>query len=142
MHTPSNDLLELELSLVPYTTEFMMFAVKRGAETRADEWMKVLTQRNAECVTSLDREHMHFESIFKSERADRTYLSWYSVQGESGAHVKNSPLEIDQIHMEFWRECIDPDVPPEKFKHVVNILPAEVAHAIEAREARLGTNAA
>jgi len=124
---------------MPYTTELMTFAVKRGAEARADEWMKVLTQRNADCVATLDREHMHFESIFKFERADRTYLSWYSVQGQSGADAKNSPLEIDQIHMEFWRECIDSDIPPEKPIHVVNILPAEVAHAIEAREARLCT---
>ena len=125
-----------------YTTEFMSFAVKQGAEARADEWMSLLVQRNEDCVATLDREHMHFEAIFKSERAGRTYLSWFSVRGESGADVKTSPLEIDRIHMEFWRECIDPNIPPDKLVHVVNILPAEVAQAIKVREAKLGASAA
>ena len=127
---------------MPYTTEFMTFAVKQGAEKRAAEWMALLVQRQVDCVATLDREHMHFESIFKSERDSRTYLSWYSVQGEAGAHVKSSPLEIDRLHMEFWRECIDPDVPPEKFVHLVNFLPAVVQEALEAREVSLRESAA
>lgn len=120
-----------------YTTELMTFAVKAGCEQRADEWMALLVQRHAECVATLDREHMHVESIFKSERAGRTYLSWYSVQGAKGADVKSSPLDIDRIHMDFWRECIDPDVPPEKFTHVVDFLPPAVAQVIDDRETRL-----
>ena len=124
-----------------YTTELVSFAVRRGAEARAEEWMNLLVQRNEECVATLDREHMHFESIFRFDRAGRTYLSWYSVQGSEDAHVKTSPLEIDRIHMEFWRECIDPDVPPEKFVHVVNFLPVEVSQVVNERQARLNQNA-
>ena len=122
------------------TTDFMSFAVKSGAEGRAEEWMNLLVQRNAECVATLDREHMHFESIFKTVREGRTYLSWYSVQGFAGESVKTSPLEIDQLHIAFWRECIDPAVPPEKHTHVVNIVPTAVAQVIEDRERRLRKN--
>ena len=124
-----------------YTTELVSFAVRCGAEARAEEWMNLLVQRNDECVATMDREHMHFESIFKFERAGRTYLSWYSVQGSAGAHVSSSPLEIDRIHTEFWRECIDPDVPPERFVHVVNFLPVEVLRVVDERQARLSQHA-
>ena len=90
---------------MPYTTELMTFAVKPGKEERADEWMRTLVQRRAECVASLDREAMHFESIFKSVRNGRMWLSWLSVQGGCGAHVETSVLAVDAVHMDFWREA-------------------------------------
>lgn len=122
---------------MPYTTELMTFAVKPGKEARADEWMCTLVQRRAECVDSLDREAMHFESIFKSERDGRMYLSWLSVQGAGGAHVKTSPLDIDAVHMAFWHECIDRDIAPQTFEHVVDFVPPSVEAAIVEREATL-----
>lgn len=125
-----------------YITEFMSFAVRRGAEAPAEAWMALLRERKAECVATLDREHMHFESIFRSERGGRIYLSWYSMQGQAGADVKISLLDIDQLHMTFWRECIDPDIAPEKFVHIVDILPAEVERAIVDRAARLAATSA
>jgi len=122
---------------MPYVTEFMTFAVALGKETRAEEWLQLLQAGQSECVATLDREHMHFESIFRHEANGRLYLSWLSVQGRSGEHVASSEFEIDKTHMAFWRECIDKSVPPQKLQHVVDFVPLEVASVIAAREQRL-----
>lgn len=119
---------------MPYLTEFMTFPVRLGKETRADEWMKTLVARQAECVSTLDREAIHFESIFRSEVNGRVYLSWLSVQGSKGSHVSTSPFPIDAVHMEFWRECIDATMEPTKHEHIVNFLPLAVAETIARRE--------
>jgi Family of unknown function (DUF6176) len=128
-----------ERSGMPYTTELMSFAVKPGKEARAEEWMKLLIERQAECNQTLDREAMHFETIFKCQMGERMVLSWFSVQGDKGAHVSSSPFPIDQLHMQFWQECIDPNVPPLKFEHVVNFLPPAVQAAIDVRDAALSS---
>jgi hypothetical protein len=70
-----------------FQTEFTSFPIKRGKEARAQERMGALRQHHAECVKTLDRESMHFESIFRSVLNGITYLSWLSVQGTAGAHV-------------------------------------------------------
>ncbi len=120
---------------MPYVTELMTFAVVPGKEVRAQEWLQMLQARQSECVATLDREHMHFESIFRHEANGRQYLSWFSVQGAAGAHVASSEFEVDRLHMAFWKECIDDSVPPVKHQHVLDFIPPEVAAAISAREA-------
>ena len=113
-----------------HTTEFMTFRVREGKEARAGEWMKLLRERQRECVATLDRERMRFESIFALQRDGRLYLSWLSVQGEGGESVKTSEHEIDRLHMAFWRECIDDAWTPEKHEHVVDFVPDDVARAM------------
>lgn len=125
-----------------YVTELLTFAVVAGKEARAQEWLQVLQARHDECVATLDREHMHFESIFRHEANGRLYLSWLSVQGRSDEHVTSSTFEIDETHMNFWQECIDGSVPPTRLQHVVDFVPPEVAAAIAAREQRLQSGAA
>jgi hypothetical protein len=119
---------------MPHVTEFMTFAVVPGKEARAQEWLQMLQARQSECVATLDREHMHFESIFRHEANGRLYLSWFSVQGPAGAHVASSEFEVDKLHMAFWKECIDASVPPVKHQHVVDFIPPAVAAAISARD--------
>jgi hypothetical protein len=118
-------------------TEFVSFTVKLGKEERAQEWMQLLSARQADCVATLGREKMHFESIFRSTRNGRLCLAWFSVQSDCGAPVESSMHAIDQLHMAFWEECIDRTVEPEKFQHVVSFLPLEVAQVVAVREARL-----
>jgi Family of unknown function (DUF6176) len=128
-------------SNMPYVTEFMTFAVVPGKEARAEEWLQVLQARQSECIATLDREHMHFESIFRHQENGRLYLSWLSVQGQLGEHVASSEHQIDKVHMAFWQECIDRSVPPVKHQHVVNFVPPELASAIAAREQVLQNSA-
>jgi hypothetical protein len=103
-------------------------------EAEAEIWMNALRERQAECVATLDRERMHYESIFKSMRGGRLYLSWFSVQGAQGEHVRTSPHEIDQLHIEYWEKCIDRSEPPEVFEHLVSFVPPSVAEVLAARE--------
>jgi hypothetical protein len=115
-------------------TEFMSFPIRRGKEARAQEWMDVLRRHHAECVKTLDRESMHYESIFRSVLGGVTYLSWLSVQGSAGAHVATSPFAIDRLHMAFWDECVDRSLPPLRFEHIVSFVPPSVQAAIDERE--------
>ena len=111
-------------------TELVSFAVLPGMESEAEAWMSVLQQRRAECVETLDRERMRYESVFKSHHDGRMYLSWFSVQGEDGSHVEGSPFEIDRLHVEYWDRCIDRAVPHIVFEHVVSLAPAVVESAV------------
>ena len=119
------------------TTELMTFTVRSGKEVRAEEWMSILQSRRAECIATLDREHMHHECIFKSFRDGRMRLSWFELRGIKGAHVRTSSNDVDELHMAFWGECIDPDVPPETFEHVLSLMPVEVQRAVDERETSL-----
>lgn len=117
-------------------TEFTTYAVKPGMEAEAEAWIALLTERQTECVETLDRERIHYESIFKSVREGRLYLSWFTVQGEAGEHVRDSRHEIDRLHVEYWNRCIDRSVPPENFTHVVSFVPESVAQTIAERDSR------
>ena len=118
-----------------YRTEFMTFTIKQGMEQEAEAWMRILTERQAECVQTLDRERMHHESIFKSELDGRMRLSWFTVHGPSGERLRSSPHPIDKLHLEYWDKCIDTESPPEVHQHVVTFLPDSIRAAFEARDA-------
>lgn len=120
-----------------YVTEFMTFPVRLGKEERADEWMKTLVARHAECASGLDEEKMHFESIFRSVVDGRVFLSWFSVQGQNPAHVSTSACPIDAVHIAFWRECIDTTIEPQKYEHIVNFVAPVVAETIAQRDGDL-----
>jgi hypothetical protein len=123
-------------------TELMTFAVRKGKEERAEEWMQMLQARRLECIATLDREHMHYECVFRSWRDGRLRLSWFEVRGDKGAHVRSSPCEVDELHLAFWHECIDPEVLPEKFEPLLSLVPAAVQHVIDERESALRAAAA
>lgn len=54
-------------------TEFVTFVVKRGMEAEAERWMRLLVQRQQECIATLEQERMHYESIFRSIRGGRLF---------------------------------------------------------------------
>lgn len=124
-----------------YVTEFIAFPILLGKESRAGEWLATLVARRPECVASLDRETMHFESIFQIHIAGRLHLAWFGVRSEAGALVDSSPLEVDKLHVEFWRECIDSSTPPLKFTHIVDFVPSSIEEAIAERERMLAQGA-
>jgi len=122
-----------------HITEFLAFPVYSGKESRAAEWLAMLDARQGECVATLDREAMHFESIFQVHIADRLHLCWFAVRGQAAASVESSPLAVDKLHVAFWRECIDSSAPPLKFTHVVNFVPVSIIDAIAERERMLAS---
>jgi hypothetical protein len=118
-----------------YRTEFITVTVKQGMEAEAEAWMRILTERQAECVQTLDRERMHYECIFMSFQNDRMCLSWFTVHGLTGEGLLSSPHPIDKLHLEYWEKCIDSEVPVQRLKHVITFLPEPIRLAFEARDA-------
>ena len=111
--------------------EFTTFRVLLGKEERAKEWMQALTQRREECIATLAREKMGLESIFMYEKGQRLFLSWYSIQGDYPADLESSEHEIDQLHSQFWDECIDTSYRPDDHTHVVSFYTPAMARLLE-----------
>lgn len=92
--------------------------------------MNTLISRRDECVATLREEKMHFESIFKTMRNGRLYLSWFSVQGVGGKDVKMMEDELSKLHVEFGEKCIDFSETPEDMEHVVSFIPSSIEREI------------
>jgi len=115
-------------------TEFSLFRVKIGKHARALEWMQVLRDRRDECIDTLEREAMYYESVFKTEFNNRLYLAWFSVQGDVHASVHDSKHPIDKLHLEFWDECIEQEFKPIDMQHIVSFSPPAVEAAINKQD--------
>lgn len=111
-------------------TELVSFAVKPGKEARAREWLRMLVERRDECIATLERERMRYESIFETWRGGRLYLTWFSVQDEAGERIEASSFDVDRLHPAFREECIDRQVEPQAHEHVVSFVPDLVRQAI------------
>ena len=107
-------------------TEFTIFRVKQGKEERAEEWMRTISLRRDECIDTLEREAMYYESVFKSYFENRMFLAWYSVQGDVHDNVNESTHEIDKLHCAFWDECLDLEWQPWDMEHVVSFAPPSI----------------
>jgi len=111
-------------------TEFSIFRVTKGKEARAKEWLQVLTDRRDECIDTLEREAMFYESVFKAEYDQRLYLAWFSVQGDVHESLSTSNHDIDLLHQAFWEECIEHDWKSLDMDHVVSFAPAALSEVI------------
>lgn len=106
--------------------ELTRFRVRAGAEERAAEWMEFLRSNPAAFRETLEPEQMYVETILSEVVDGVTYLYWYSVQGEDRRPVSESGHWLDEKHLEFWRECIDPDFAPQELAPQVHMTPERV----------------
>jgi hypothetical protein len=111
--------------------EMSRFRVVAGKAERVDAWLQMLNERMPETLATLDREAMKFEVIFRERIGADDYLTWVSVQDETGAGVRTSPHEIDQLHMAFWDECIDDAYGRHDAQPQVIMVPPLVATAMD-----------
>lgn len=102
--------------------ELTRFKVIVGKEVKAREWMSVLNTRIDEATETLTREEMYVEAIFEDSIDDEMYLTWFTMQGEAGEHVSTSTHEIDKLHLQYWKECIDPSTPAHNQKLALLLL--------------------
>lgn len=109
--------------------ELTRFRVKPDKSDRVDAWMATLNARMDEVRATLEREQMLVEMIFRETIDGVEYLSWFSMQGESGEPVETSPHDLDRVHLEFWRDCIDPGFAPQEATPAVVMLPESIALA-------------
>ncbi len=107
--------------------EFTRFRVLPGKEERAREWMAFLRANPEAFRETLEPERMYVETIFSEVVDGVMYLSWYSVQGEGeAADVRESAHWLDERHVAFGRECIDPDFAGQDVTPEVHVTPARV----------------
>lgn len=92
-------------------TELSRFKIIKGKEEKAREWMDILNSRIDDARETLTREEMYVEAIFEDLIDGEMYLTWFTIQGEAGEHVSTSEHEIDKVHLQYWKECIDSSVP-------------------------------
>lgn len=105
---PGRERLELNGGMEMADVVMDRFTVKLGKEARAHEWMRALNDRVEECRVTLDDEKMYFEAVFSEERDGLMYLYWIEFKDSGGQSVRESEAEVDQIHLAFWDECIEP----------------------------------
>lgn len=115
----------------PVRVELSRFKVKAGKTERVDAWLQMLNERLPETLATLEREAMKFEVIFRERIGSDDYLTWVSVQGEEGAAVDTSPHEVDRLHLDFWRECIDDAYGRHDAQPQVILVPPVVAAAMD-----------
>lgn len=106
--------------------ELTRFRVKKGKSERVDEWLTFLKENMKDVLVTLEGEKMYVETIFRENLNGDEYLYWYSVQGEGGQEVEQSEHWIDQIHLEFWNDCIDDTFHPVDLKTEVVMIPEKV----------------
>ena len=111
--------------------ELTRFRVKPGKSAQVDAWMATLNARMAEVRETLVREHMLVEVIFRETLNGVEYLSWFSMQGGGGEPVETSPHDLDRVHLELWRDCIDPEFAPQDAMPEVVMLPEAIVAAME-----------
>jgi hypothetical protein len=115
--------------------ELTRFKVKEGKSDRVDEWMKILNENMPSVLLTLEDEKMYVEAIFREVNKSGEYLYWFSLQGTSGKHINESSHEIDKIHIEFTKECIDRTSKTD-MKLEVSMLPEWINRTIEEHERR------
>lgn len=107
--------------------ELTRFRIKPGKESRVDEWLAMLNNRLDEVKETLVREEMKVEVIFRELIGDDEYLTWFSIQGDSGADVNDSPHPLDRDHIAFHKECIDHNYGARDARPQVIMLPDTVS---------------
>lgn len=111
--------------------ELTRFRVREGKRSRVGAWMRLLTENPDAFRETLEPEQMYVETIFSETIDGVDYLYWYSVQGDGGQEdVNESSHWLDEKHVEFWNECIDPTFPGEDLTPVVHMVPERVAAAM------------
>jgi hypothetical protein len=121
----------MEWRRIEMKVELMRVRVKKGKSQRVDEWMSLLNTRMKELLLTLKDEKMYVETIFRETIGDDEYLYWYTVQREGGSHVTESKHEVDQLHIEFFKECIDSDYPWKNLSTEVVMIPEAIQQVIK-----------
>ena len=109
--------------------ELTRFKVKPGKSERVTEWMRMLNNHMPAVLLTLEDERMYVEAIFREAVGPNEFLYWFSVQGEGGTAIQESPHEIDHRHIEFSRECLEPESKVDMITEVV-MLPERVREAM------------
>ena len=111
--------------------EMVRFRVIAGQEAAAREWVAYLRDHPTQFRETMIPERMQVETILSDEQEGRLHLTWFSVQLPGGAPVQDSEHELDRIHLDYWRRCIDPDWGPQRLTPEIFMSSEPVQRAFE-----------
>lgn len=111
--------------------ELTRFKVKEGKSETVDEWLNFLNENMKDVLITLEAEQMYVETIFREVLDGTEYLYWYSVQGKNGQNVEESDNWIDEKHLRYWNECIDPAFQPVDLSTEVFMIPEKIRSAVK-----------
>ncbi|MGP9034317.1 MULTISPECIES: DUF6176 family protein [Glutamicibacter] len=111
--------------------ELMRFRVKPGKIERVDQWLQFLNSNMPAVLETLEGERMYVETIFSETLDGAEYLYWYSIQGHGGTEVRDSAHWLDERHLEYWDECIDPDFAPQTLVTRVSMIPQRIREQMQ-----------
>lgn len=111
--------------------ELTRYRVIDGKSAVVDEWLTFLNENMKDVLITLEGEKMYVETIFREILDGNEYLYWYSIQGEGGVEVENSTHWIDEKHLAFWKECIDPSFQPVDLVTSVVMIPSSVKESMK-----------
>lgn len=110
--------------------ELTRFRVLPGKISVVNEWLDFLNSNMPAVLETLEGEKLYVETIFSETLDGVDYLYWYSIQGEGGIAVQGSAHEIDKVHLQYWKQCIDPDFAPQELAPRVVMIPERVQHSM------------
>ncbi|MFT4111296.1 DUF6176 family protein [Silvibacterium sp.] len=90
----------------PFTVTLYRFELNQDKLDRFEDWVQFEHAHHAETVTTLEREKMYFEAIFRDREHQPNVIYWLAVQGQGGGHANDSPLPIDKQYEQFMQETL------------------------------------
>lgn len=93
-----------------WRVELSTARVKPGMSSEVDKWMRMLRERQQECIATLKRDRMALEMVFRGRQHGEEVLHWVTIQSATAAPdadaVDESALtQIDRDHIAFSRRC-------------------------------------
>lgn len=92
----------------PVVVTLHRFEVKPDKLERFQAWMRLYRTEHRATVATLERERTYVEAMFRDRQHAPRVIWWLEAQGEGGARVESSPLDIDKKHQAFMDEVLKP----------------------------------
>lgn len=118
-----------------WRVELSTARVKPGMSSEVDDWMRMLRERQHECIATLERDRMALEMVFRGRQDGEEVLHWVTIQSAAAAPDADALDEseltrIDRDHIAFSRRCKEPGWDEADLQ--VSLIPKPVRDAMAA----------
>ncbi|ASU81796.1 hypothetical protein CDO52_02430 [Nocardiopsis gilva YIM 90087] len=107
--------------------ELTRHRIRPGRRAEFDAWMRMLEERQEECVATLDVERMAVECVFSFTDENGDWIFWLEISGEGGGGL-DADRPIDRDHAAYARRAKIPG--HERAEPRLLLLPEPVREAI------------
>lgn len=90
----------------PLSVKLYKFRLNADSMHAYHEWVQWQHTAHAAILSSLEREKMYAEAVFRDTTDDSTSIYWLAINGEGGASYESSPLTVDSMHAAYMRRIL------------------------------------